>query len=563
MRTRAIAAVVVLTALVALAGAPSRANAAADEFPTGYEAYHTYTEVVAELDAAVTNYPSIVRKFSLGQSYQGREIWALKISDNVDVDEDEPEVLSVSLIHSREHITTEMNLYLMNVLLGKYATSPRIRNIVDTREIFVVPVANPDGAEWDIASGDFRRWRKNRQPNEGTTAVGTDVNRNFGFKWGCCKGSSGDPSSLRYRGPAAWSAPETRRLRDFINSRVVGGRQQIKAIFNWHSYGELVMWPYGYTKTDIPKTMTADDHATLVALGTKMAELNGYRPMQGSDLYIYSGDFVAWAYGVHRIVGFTFEMYPPHGANAGGFYPDPSVIGPETRRNRTAALYLLEQAACPYRAAGLGGTHCGPLNDDFETRRGWTVNPAGTDTASTGAWERAVPQATSTAAGVKQRSGVTSGRMALITGARAGATANDNDVDGGLSSILSPAVELGAGQPWTLSFRYYLAHAADSSSLDFLRLRVVGPSGDSTVFAVRGEATERNARWRTASVDLSAYAGSTVRLLFEAADNGAESLLEAAVDDVRVYQTPPAAGASTDSDERRVVSLVDRAPATF
>ncbi|HUG48592.1 MAG TPA: M14 family zinc carboxypeptidase [Candidatus Limnocylindria bacterium] len=532
-------AIVPVLLAVLLLGAPAPAKAAdVDEFPAGYEAYHTYSEVVEVLDQTVQRYPHIARKFSLGKSYEGREIWALKISDNVAQDEDEPEILSVGLIHAREHITTEMNVYLIRLLTEGYGNSPRITEIVNSREIFIVPVANPDGGEWDIASGAFRKWRKNRQPNPGTTAVGTDLNRNFGFKWGCCKGSSAKPSAIKYRGASAWSAPETRRLRDFINSRVVNGQQQIKAVFNWHSYGELLMWPYGYTKTDVPKTMSADDHAALVALGRRMAQMNGYRPMQGSDLYIYSGDFTAWTYGRHRIVSFTFEMYPPHGAKAGGFYPNPSVIERETERNRTAVLYLIEQADCPHRAAGLGATHCGPLNDDFETSRGWRVDPFGTDTATSGAWARAIPQKTSTPAGVKQRAAVPSGQRALVTGPRAGRSAGAHDVDGGRTSVLSPAVRLTGSASWTLRFRYYLAHGANSSSDDYLRVRVGAPGDWRTVFIARGRAAERNAHWRTATVDLSDFAGQTVQLLIEAADNAGPSLVEAAVDDVRVYRTP-------------------------
>jgi carboxypeptidase T len=525
-----------LAALLIASAAPVLGFTATREFPSGYEAYHTYTEVVAVLDGTVAAHPQIARKFSIGKSHEGREIWALKISDNVNVDENEPEILSVSLLHAREHITTEMAVYLIKMLTGEYGTNARVTDIVNSREIFIIPVANPDGGEWDIASGEFRKWRKNRQPNSGVTAVGTDLNRNFSFNWGCCKGSSADPSAITYRGPAPFSAPEARRLRDFIGSRVVGGLQQLKVIFDWHSTGELVMWPYGYTKTDVPKTMSADDHKAMVALGSEMARLNGYRPMQGSDLYIYDGDFIAWAYGVHRIVGFTIEMYPSQVSSSLRFYPDPSVLGRETERNRGASLYLMEQAECPYRAAGLTATHCGPLNDDFETARGWTVNAAGTDAATKGAWQRAIPKKTSTAAGVKQRAATPSGRHALVTGAKAGTSANANDLDGGTTSATSVPLRLTGGSGWQVTFRYTFAHDARSTTADFLRLRVVSGGNSTTVFEKRGAAKERNAAWTAARVNLDAFTGHTVRLVFEAADGGADNLVEAAVDDVRVHR---------------------------
>ena len=147
---------------------------------------------------------------------------------------------------------------------------------------------------------------------------------------------------------------------------------------------------------DIPPTMTADDHEAFVALAKRMAALNGYRARQGSDSYIYSGDFPAWAYGDQRTFVFTLEMYPPWGCDGcGGFYPPDSVLQRETTRNTETVLYLLEQADCPYRAAALARTNCGRLYENFEIGNGWSINPFGTDTATDGQWERGVPEGTS------------------------------------------------------------------------------------------------------------------------------------------------------------------------
>ena len=95
----------------------------------------------------------------------------------------------------------------------------------------------------------YRLWRKNRQPTPGSRYVGTDINRNYDYHWGCCGGSSTNPAAWNYRGPAPFSTPETRVVRDFVNSRVVGGRQQIRVHLTLHTNGEQVLWPYGYTKT--------------------------------------------------------------------------------------------------------------------------------------------------------------------------------------------------------------------------------------------------------------------------------------------------------------------------
>jgi hypothetical protein len=398
-------------------------------------------------------------------------------------------------------------------------------------------MVNPDGAEYDISSGTgFQNWRRNRQPIPGSTTIGVDLNRNWGYMWGCCGGSSGTPGTTQYRGPHPWFAPEVRALRDFVLSRVINGRQQITAAISWHTFNEQVMWPYGYTKTDLPRTMTADDLAAFKALGTQMANRNGYTAQQLSDLYITDGDAMDWFYGDQRIFAFTIEMYPTDGSRVGGFYPPDSVIDRETTRNDDMVLYFLEQANCPYRVAGLGTTNCGPLFENFETARGWKVNAAGTDTATSGRFERAVPQQTSNVNGLKQQAYGFSGQAALVTGARAGANANANDLDGGTTSALSPTAQLGASGStgWTLDFRYAFAHDASSTSADFLRVSVNG----TAVFTVAGDGTDENATWKLASVNLDAYAGQSVRVLVEAADGAGDSLVEAAVDDVRIYKAP-------------------------
>ena len=143
-----------------------------------------------------------------------------------------------------------MALYVIGELTSRYATDARVRGIVDAREIWIVPNVNPDGSEYDIADGRYRSWRKNRQPNPGSEFTGTDLNRNWGYRWGCCGGSSGAFALETYRGPSAFSAPETRALRDFVFSRVIGGVQQIKTSIDFHAYSELILWPYGHTRAD-------------------------------------------------------------------------------------------------------------------------------------------------------------------------------------------------------------------------------------------------------------------------------------------------------------------------
>lgn len=327
-------------------------------FPPADSAYHDYAEMVAEIQQAEADHGAIFDLFSMGTSYEGRTIWAGKISDNVGTDEDEPEVLFTHHQHAREHLTVEMGLYTLRILTDEYGTDSQITNLVNSREIWMVFDMNPDGGEYDIATGSYRSWRKNRQPNPGSSYVGTDLNRNWGYRWGCCGGSSGTFSSETYRGASAFSAPETQVVRDFVNSRVIGGEQQITVAIDFHTYQELVLWPYGYTFTDVPSDMTQDDHNVLVTMGQAMAATNGYTPEQASDLYITDGTINDWLYGVHRIMNYTFEMYPRTSTH-GGFYPPDEVIPTQTSRNRDAVLYLLEQADCPYDVIGKGAQYCG------------------------------------------------------------------------------------------------------------------------------------------------------------------------------------------------------------
>ena len=395
-------------------------------------------------------------------------------------------------------------------------------DIVNGREVWIVPMVNPDGAEWDISdSAAFQNWRRNRQLIEGSTSPGVDLNRNWGFKWGCCGGSSGQPGTTTYRGPAPWSTPEIAALRDFVLSRVRDGRQQIRASISWHTFNEEIMWPYGYTTADLPRTMSPDDLLAFRAVGHGMADRNGYVAQQMSDLYVLDGAASDWLYGDQRIFAFTIEMYPTDGSKVGGFYPPDDIIDAQTARNDEAVLYFLEQADCPYRAAGLGDTHCGPLNDDFETGRGWQVNAVGTDTATSGRWERATAQKTTNAAGIKQRAYGFSGLASLVTGATTGGSVTANDVDGGVTSALSPEIRLGSpgSTGWTLSFRYTFAHNALAKTGDQLRIKVNG----TTVFVQSANGTHRNADWATATVSLDAYAGQTIRLLVEAVDAGRRS----------------------------------------
>lgn len=344
-----------------LGSVPDRSAGADDvrpfDFPSADSRYHNYAEMTAEIDQRIAAYPNIMSKRVIGKSYQGRDIIAVKISDNVGTDESEPEVMFTHHQHAREHLTVEMALYLLREFGAGYGSDSRITSMVNNREIWVIPDLNPDGGEYDIATGSYRSWRKNRQPNSGSSSVGTDLNRNWGYRWGCCGGSSGSASSDTYRGASAESAPEVKVVADFVRSRIVGGKQQIRASIDWHTYSQLVLWPFGHTYSDTTTGMTADDRNAFATVGGKMAASNGYTPQQSSDLYITDGTIDDWLWGNQKIFAYTFEMYPSS-ASGGGFYPPDEVIERETARNRDAVLQLLENADCMYRSIGKQAQYC-------------------------------------------------------------------------------------------------------------------------------------------------------------------------------------------------------------
>ena len=504
--------------------------ASATEFPPGRTGYHSYTELTTEVAAVAAAHPDIVKLFSIGTSYQGRQLWAVKISDHVAVDEAEPEVMFDGTHHSDEHMATEMTLHILHWLTDGYGVDPRITNIVDNREIWIVFLVNPDGAEYDISGGTFHSWRKNRQPTPGTTAIGTDLNRNYSYRWGGGgTETSANPASRTFRGPSPFSTPEDRAMRDFLASRVVGGRQQIRAAITFHEFGRLVMWPYGYTTTDVPSDMTTQDHAALAVIGKHMASTDGYKPEQASDLYVDSGTSRDYEYGTYRIFAYTIELSAVD-------YPDDSLIASETGRNKEAVLYLMERAWCPLSVLGAAvrSARCGAFDDDLEVGRGWTVNPDGTDTApASGRFVRANPAGT-TSHGPKQLTTTPSGSKAFVTGAAAGSSSTANDLDG-RTTIRSAAISLPATTGQRLTFAYVFAHSAASTSADSLRAIVERADGSQVqVFRVVGRPIDVDGVWRTAAIPMDAFAGTAVHLRFVATDGGPGNLVEVELDDIRV-----------------------------
>ena len=220
-----------------------------------------------------------------------------------------------------------------------FAEQPLTSDLVRTRQIYLIPSLNPDGSEEDIHTGNFEYWRKNTQPPNGT-----DQNRNYSSNWGCCGGSSGDPYSEVYRGPNPFSTPEDQLMANFMLAH-----PNITTGISYHSYAELVLYPYGYTYTDIPPDMTVTDHSTFVAMAQQIANTTGYTPEQSSDLYITDGDWNDWMYGALHKYPITMELT----GYGYGFYPPDSFIPFEIQRDKRSAIFEAQIADCPTKIVGV------------------------------------------------------------------------------------------------------------------------------------------------------------------------------------------------------------------
>ena len=208
--------------------------------------YHTYDEVSQHLISMTTQFPELVHVFEAGKSVEERIIWGVKISDNVQSNESVTEgvVFYDALTHAREPLSMETLLYYMWWLLENYNTDPEATFLIDHREIYFIPVVNPDGYVFnqttDPNGGGF--WRKNRR-DSGNGCYGVDLNRNYSYQWGLDSGSSNDPCSGTYRGEEPFSEPESVAVRDLVQSI------QPAIAFSNHSYQNSFLSPFGYADT--------------------------------------------------------------------------------------------------------------------------------------------------------------------------------------------------------------------------------------------------------------------------------------------------------------------------
>lgn len=588
-----------------------------------FEDYKTLDEINARMDALAAAHPDKAQTFVVGNSLQGRAIRGIRITGPGNASE-RPRVIFNGCQHAREWISPMTVMWFADVLLERYESDPRVRGLVDSLEIHLVPVSNPDGYVYTWTNN--RLWRKNRR-NNGNGTFGVDLNRNWGYQWGG-QGSSGSGSEETYRGPAPFSEPETQALRDYI-----AANGPFVAHIDFHSYSQLILSPWSYTGA-LPA-----DHATFMDLNGRMESaieaVHGTQYVSGpgyTTIYPAAGAISDWTYGDQGILAWGFELRDTgqfgfvlpasqiiptgqetfEGVLALGEYvaqplafsfpdgvPEHLTAGEQTAvrvsitdttgvrvpgservwwrygsagtfteqalapESGTTFVATLPAAACGERvefyfaAATQGGASAtfpltgaaGPLSatarmvsvlvvDEMETDAGWTVGAPG-DGATSGIWGRMDPQPTAAQPGDDHTPAP--GVMCWITDGRAGSGVGSYDIDGGATTLTSPRLDARApagqeGMEAYLSYwRWYSNDMGAAPGEDSMPVLISGDDGASWV---QLELVTENANaWVERTFRIADFVEPTdrVRVRFVARDLGAGSVVEAGVDDLRVY----------------------------
>jgi len=294
------------------------AQAAARELegPAGtfFGQYRRYDEVMTFIDDLAAERPDLAEVVDLGDSLQGRAIRGLRITGPGT--ETKPGLVFNGCQHAREWVTVMAMCYIADRLVGEYDVDADVRAIVDRREIWIIPIVNPDGYVYTWTTN--RLWRKNR-----AAPSGVDLNRNWSYEWGG-RGSSGRETSEVYRGPYEFSEPETRAV-----ARLFEDHPSIVAHVDVHCYSQLVLQPWGFT-IDLP-----EDHDRFETLGAEMAAAMGavddkvfrHGPAY-TTIYPAAGIMSDWTYGRRRAWGLSYEL---RDRGQFGFLlpPDQIVVGSE------------------------------------------------------------------------------------------------------------------------------------------------------------------------------------------------------------------------------------------
>ena len=591
--------------------------------------HYTLAQMEAILDGFAQTYPGLCSpKTSIGTSLQGRDIWVVKISDNVAQSENEARAYFDAVHHAREPVSMTATLDFMDWLLSSYGIDPDATFLVDERELYFVPCVNPDGYEFNRQNspGGGGMWRKNRRTNaDGSTGV--DLNRNYATGWSAPNGgNSTNGSSDTYRGAAPFSEPESTAIEAFMTG--MGFSQSCST----HTYTDVLLYPWGW------QTGGPANAADYESLAQRFVDDSGVPAGPVStQLYIAAGGAVDHHHAAHGAISWTPELGR---ANEGGFWPNSPTQVVIVDRHRTmfrdmaltaGALIGVGAVAIVEEAGGNGDGAVGPgetgqavvtienaglaaplgsvsvqltsltagvtalsgsatipgpgrlgttsttlrfqvsagfqggsatvrvtvtgdgrttsedvtfrteplrrlVADDMARDRGF-ANGAG-DTATTGRFERAAPQATTyNGATIQQGADHTpSGTLCQVTDGRAGTSVGQYDVDSGYTDLLSPVVDLAHVSYAELRFWRFYAESVGNDAFEV----AISQDGGSNWTTVLQSAQNTNG-WVQETLVLPTPLTNAMRFRFRAQDLNA-SLVEAGIDDVEIHGVGPNAG---------------------
>lgn len=581
--------------------------------------FRPYAELTAYWDGLLAEYPDLVSKQQIGTSIEGRPIEVYTITAPGD-QTGKPGLFFNGAAHAREWISPMTVAYIATRLVEGYGTDDEITGLMDGVVFEVTPVANPDGYLYSWSNQ--RYWRKNRR-NNGDGTFGVDWNRNFSAGFGV--GSDSNTSSDVYRGPAPFSEPETRAIRDFVQAN-----SHLVAHIDFHSYSQLVLYPWGDRFESVPEPDLSIFQNVSGAMRDAIFDTNGvsYLAIQAVDLYPAGGTSQDWTYKA-GLYSWTIELRPGDGAGLSGFSPSPTLILPTGQENfeavatlagsiasgvtatfpagepvlipdellpfvieivpafsgpldpTTATLYSRVGSSGSFTASAMSfgggaqysgilpGAPCGAsveyyveiestggvtyrvpagapdavyaqsafeyqvtLTDNAEEVGDWSVGAPG-DTATTGVWSLMDPQGTGAQ---PENDNTPGGSRCWITDGRAGSGLGTYDVDGGATSLTSPRLDAvnGQGEAEVSFALWYSNDQGASPGQDVFRVLISNDDG-ATWSLLDSIGTSTNA-WVEVAYRVADAVTPTdqVRLRFVAEDAGDGSIVEAAVDDLRV-----------------------------
>ncbi|XP_007981102.3 carboxypeptidase A1 [Chlorocebus sabaeus] len=294
-----------------------------------YATYHTLEEIYDFLDLLVAENPQLVSKIQIGNTYEGRPIYVLKFSTG---GSKRPAIWIDTGIHSREWVTQASGVWFAKKITQDYGQDAAFTAILDTMDIFLEIVTNPDG--FAFTHSKDRMWRKTRSRTAGSLCVGVDPNRNWDAGFGLA-GASSNPCSQTYHGKFANSEVEVKSIVDFVKDH-----GNIKAFISIHSYSQLLLYPYGY-KTEPAPDQDELDQLSKAAVKA-LASLYGTSFKYGSiikAIYQASGSTIDWTYSQGIKYSFTFELRDT--GNYGFLLPASQII-PTAQETWLALLTIME-----------------------------------------------------------------------------------------------------------------------------------------------------------------------------------------------------------------------------